>query len=119
FHGMADRPVDLAAQPGARLEPEVVAPAAGGGLPSVARQQPEKGLELLAVEAEVGRELPENWSELGAEPQRAGGEEVAERRLGVPELQHVREIPWSLHGEDEVVRRLVMPARKARRHLHG
>src|SRR6185436_12742653 len=70
LHGMANPAPAVAAQPCPALQAMVVMASTGGGLLGVARQQPEEGFELLRVEAEVGRELPEDRAELGAEPQR-------------------------------------------------
>src|SRR5207302_5495869 len=67
LHGVADGPINAAAQPRARLQPEVMSATAGDGLFGVARQKVEEPLELLAVEMEVGRKLPEDRAQLGAE----------------------------------------------------
>jgi hypothetical protein len=47
------------------------------------RQQLEEGLEHLRVEAQVGRELPQDGAQLVAQREQAGGEEVAQRRLAL------------------------------------
>src|SRR5690606_3395492 len=115
--GVAERAVAVGAGPGAAGQAVVVAAGelrcGGGG----AGQQREEAREAVAVEGEVGRELPEDGAELVAEEQHAGGEEVGERRLDVAQLLHVGDEAAALDGEEEAGRRRVVPAAEAGRAL--
>ncbi len=104
--GVAERQVVGGFQAGAcRSEHAFVAsfgqPAGGAG---GAREQLEEGGEAGGVvEAQLGRELPQDRAELWAEGEDARGEEVGDGGLDVDELAHVRDEAAAFEGEDEVV----------------
>src|SRR5207237_65470 len=72
--------------PGAAGEPMVMPLGQGRGGLGVARQQREERIELLFVEAEARRELPEQRPELFLQPQHSLGEKIGERRFDVAQL---------------------------------
>jgi hypothetical protein len=80
---------------------------------SVSREQSEELFEEVGLELEVGRELPEDGTEFGAEGERAGGEEVCQRLFDVAEAEHVGDVAAAFDGEDEVGRSLFGPGVEA------
>jgi hypothetical protein len=98
--------------PGAPGEAPVVSLGKHYGGLAVARQHCEKPVELFSIEAEARRELPQKRAELLLQPQDPGGEEIGERGFDVAQLLHMGDEAAALDGEDETVRRLVMPARE-------
>ena len=98
---------------GAALQAVVVLFGQGGGGVGVAWEQGEELFERIGLELEVGRELPEDRPEFGAEGEQAGGEEVCQRLLGTSEAEHVGDVTAAFDGEDEVRRSLRGPRGKA------
>ena len=100
-----DRPVASA------LHPRVVMASDRLCRRGVLRQQLEERLESGGIESQLRRELPEHGSELGAQAEDARSHEIGERCADVVQLQHVRDVPRTLDGENEVIRRRVVPGR--------
>jgi hypothetical protein len=101
----------------APLDTGVVLPRQCGRLHAGSGQEVEKLLQQLAAIAKARRKLPEYRAQLVFQLEQPGCEEVRERRLDAPELEHVGDIARALEGEDEVVGNLVAPSRVARRRL--
>src|SRR5437763_1861206 len=106
---MAQPPLSLRSRRGTAFEAIVVTLCQMRGGFAVARQQCQKPVKLLGIEAEARRELPQKRPELFFEPQYARGKEIGERCLDVAQLLHMRDEAAALHGEDEIPRRLGMP----------
>src|SRR6185312_251524 len=117
FHRMAQAAFLIDLEPGAAGDAMIVlAREFQRGL-AVAGQQREEGLDARAVEAEIGRELPENRTELWPQPQQTLREEIRETRFGIAQFHHMRDVARALHREDEILRRLLGPAREILRPL--
>ena len=103
--------------PGALGEPVAAPFGEGGGGLGVARQQCQEMVETLGIEAKGRRELPEDRAELLLQPQDAGGKEIGERRLDLAQPPDMGDEARALDAEDEIRRRLGVPARVAFRAL--
>ena len=78
-----------------------------------------RSVHPVGVEAQVGRQLPQQRTELAVESEHAGGEEVGQRGGDVVQLLHVGDEPAALDGEDEVLRDGGGPGLEARSSLQG
>src|SRR5690348_8393120 len=83
----------------------------------IARELREKIGDLRLVEALALGKLPEDGTELLAQRQEALGKEGGERLLNADELLHMGDEAAPLEREDEIVRRLLVPATEAVRSL--
>src|SRR5689334_18675304 len=81
------------------------------------RQQFEKGGKAGLVESHPRSELPQHWSQLVAQLEHAGCEEAVDRGAGRRQIRAVSDEAWTFQRKDEILRRLVVPAAKARRLL--
>ena len=61
----------------------------------------EEGVSATFIPGDLRWELPEDWPQLCAESQEARGEEIGQRALEVPQLEHVRDVPAPFHRQDE------------------
>jgi hypothetical protein len=85
----------------------------GCGGVGVSREESEELFERIGLELEIGRELPQDRPEFGAECEQAGGEEVGQRLLGTAEPEHVGDVTAAFDGKDEVGRGLRGPGGEA------
>src|SRR6185503_9002403 len=111
--GVAKLPVRIDGKACTALQPVVAAAGQGESAFGVAWKELEEGLEPGGIEAEAGRELPQERAHLLAQVEDPGSEEVGERDLDVAQLLHVRDEAAALHREDEARRRIPMPRREA------
>ena len=69
----------------------------------IAREDFQERLEDRGIEPEVGRELPQDGAELGAQAQEARGQEIRERHADISQALHVGDEPGALYGENEII----------------
>lgn len=77
----------------------------------------EERLDEVGVEDLALRQLPQDRTQLGAEGEDTGCEEVRQPLLGVAQAEHVRHVPGALDREDEILGHLGPPAKIALRTL--
>ena len=112
--GVADRFALAGFGVGAAFQAVVVLFGEGSCGVGVSREQSEELLERIGFELKVGRELPEDGAEFGAEGEQAGGEKVCQGLLDAAEAKHVGDVTAAFDGEDEVRRSLGGPGGEAR-----
>src|SRR3984893_10379805 len=88
-----------------------------GAAVDVTRQQFEKRGERAFIDRHVRGELPQDRPELVAQLDDAARDEALENRPGTGEIGAVRRDARPFEREDEILRRLVVPAAEARRLL--
>ena len=69
----------------------------------------EEGAGSVAIERQLGRQLPEDRAQRRTEAQNSRREEVGQRGLEAAQLQHVRDVAAALDREHEPVRDLPPP----------
>src|SRR5260370_34316027 len=83
------------------------------------RQQFEKGGETGFVESHPRRELPQDRPELVAQLEHARAKEAVDRRTCRRQIGAVSDKTWALQRKQKILRRLIVPAAKARRLLRA
>ncbi len=119
FQRMAQLSGRVGPRPVPPIEPCVVAPGERGRRFGVMRQHGEERREPFAVEAQVGRELPQDRSQLSAEAEDARGEKVGDRRFRLTQPPYVGDEAGRLDGEHEIVRHCISPGGEALRPLEA
>ena len=76
-------------------------------------------IEEFFVEREGGWELPEERAKFLVEGEQAGGEEIGEWDFDIAKAADVGDVAASFYGENEVFRRVAVPALVAGGSLEG
>jgi hypothetical protein len=84
----------------------------------IARKQFQECFDSLGIEAEVGRQLPENRAKLVAETENAGSQEVGKGDLDFSQPSDMRDEAWAFVGE-HVIRSHGGPSSETIRSLQG
>ncbi len=87
---------------------------AKGNAVNLARQQPQEAADVFAIESPIGRKLPQDRAEFGAEHRKALCEKAGEPVLGFRELRLHHAITRALDRELKAVRHDLFPIRPAR-----
>jgi hypothetical protein len=103
----------------ALLQPLVMTASDRCRLFRIARKQFQECFDSLGIEAEVGRQLPENRAKLVAETENAGSQEVGKRDLDFSQPSDMRDEAWAFVGEDTVIRSYGGPSSETIRSLQG
>ena len=117
FERVAKRTAWTERKPRATRHRVVVAASDRGCGIGIVRQQGQKSLEKVWIVGKGPRELPEDWPELLAQVRDPGGQKIGERLLHLGEPPEVCDEARALDAEDEIRRRLGVPARVAFRAL--